>query len=51
MTIPKAWMGCTDCLNHTIAIHMTATRFISEAIEYVTGEVEERMTKAMIFCA
>jgi hypothetical protein len=32
-------------------MQITATRLMSEAIEYVTGEVEARMTKAMRFCA
>ena len=38
-------------LNQTMAIQMTQIRLIREAMEYVTGEVEDRMTNAMIFCA
>lgn len=44
--IPIAWTACTACLNHTIARQMTAIRLTSEAIEYVTGEVDERMANA-----
>lgn len=49
ITIPIPCIGCTLWLNHTIAIQITATRLMSDAIEYVTGEVEERITNAIIF--
>lgn len=49
--IPRPCMGCTFWLNHTMAIQMTATRLMREAIEYVTGDVLERITNAMMFCA
>lgn len=49
MAIPNACMGWTACLNQMMAMQITATRLMREAIEYVTGDVDERITKAMIF--
>lgn len=49
--MPKPCIGWILWLNQTIAIQMTHTRLISEAMEYVTGEVEDKITNAMIFCA
>lgn len=49
--IPAPWIGWTLWLNHKIAIHMTHTRLAKEAMEYVTGEVDDRITNAIMFCA
>ncbi len=38
-------------MNQTIARQMTAIRFTKDAIEYVTGEVDDKMAKASKFCA
>lgn len=51
MQIPRPCTGCTFWLNHAMAIHITATRLMRDAIEYVTGDVEERIMNAMMFCA
>ena len=50
MQIPIPCKKCTVWLNQMIAMQITVTRLKSDAIEYVTGEVEERMMKAMMFC-
>ena len=36
-------------MNHRIAMHMTHIRLTKEAMEYVTGEVDDRITNAMMF--
>ena len=51
VAIPKPWIGWIDWLNHTIAIQITTTRLMRDAIEYVTGETDERMMNAIMFCA
>lgn len=38
-------------MNHKIAMHMTHIRLAKEAIEYVTGEVDDRITNAIMLCA
>lgn len=49
--MPNDCIGCMVWLNHTMAIQITTTRLMREAMEYVTGDVEERITNAMMFCA
>jgi hypothetical protein len=47
--IPKACTGCMAWLNHMMAMQITTTRLMREAMEYVTGEVEDKITKAIMF--
>src|SRR5437764_4466124 len=47
--MPTSWTRVVLVWNQTIDNRMTKIRFTSEATEYVTGEIIERSTNAMIF--